>query len=362
VRKVTQTCLLLLVVTVQVTWAGTMSPLWVQKLEASATSVAWLDSQHVLVAGPSGVRALSLRDWSSVEMLSVQPVPEGLPDPLSVTTDGKSVVASNGFMRSSFAFAADSKKRLFARSSPSFLVIDIAVSGGKLYVLGWPAGPEAANNPDGIAVWQGAINARFEKFQPLHRIQSGAASVAIFNDSLPIYGGALAVEPDGTLDVITAAEAGVFQYTVDGALRRRLGSGLGELVMRRMHDVNFTYGGEPLTRYQEVVNRQSTIDDLVVTPDGPAIVVRTVKDDLVEWELWYPNEHRISHRVKLGISRRGPFGHISCDARKRDLVCVYQAPASSQQAIAISQSSLPTFLVRFELPHVPAVQSTLSSR
>jgi hypothetical protein len=362
VRKVIRACLLFLAATVQVSWGGTISPLSVRKLEAPASSVAWLDSQHVVVAGPSGIRALSLRDWKSVEMISVQPLPEGLPDPLSVTTDGKSVVASNGFLRTQFACAADSRKRLFAHSSPSFVVIDLAVSAGKLYVLGWPVGPTAANNPDGIAVWQGAVSPRFEKFQPLHRIQSGSASVAIFNDSLPIYGGALAVEPDGTLDVITAAEAGVFQYTVDGALRRRLGSGLGELVMRRMHDVNFTYGGEPLARYQQVVNRQSTIDDLVVTPDGPAIVVRTVKDDLVGWELWYPDEHRISRRVKLGISRRGPFGHLSCDTRKRDLVCVYQAPASSQQATGIDQSNLSTFLVRFELPPASVPQPTVPSR
>lgn len=360
-RKVIRVGVLLLAFTVPVTWAGTLAPLSVRKLSSAASSVAWLDPQHVVVAGPSGVRALSLADLSSVEMISVQPVPEGLPDPLSVTTDGKSVVASNGFLRTQFAYDVANRKRIFARASQSFVVIDLAVCRGKVYVLGWRVGPASANNPEGIAVWQGALTPRFETLQPLHRIQSGPASVAIFNDSIPIYGGALAAEPDGTLDVITAAEAGVFQYTPDGALRRRIGEGLGELVMRRMHDVNFTYGGEPLARYQQVVNRQPTIDDLVVTPDGPAIVVRTVKGELVEWELWYPNEHRTSQRVKLGISRRGPFGHLSCDARKRDLVCVYQAPASSQQAAALNQSNLATMLVQFELPHMPLAQSTLSS-
>jgi hypothetical protein len=230
------------------------------------------------------------------------------------------------------------------------MVIDVALSGSKLYLLGWPVDTHGVSNPDGIAVWRGGLSPLFEKFQPVHRIQSGPEGVSIFNDSLPVYGGAVAIEPDGTLDVVTAAEAGVFQYSPDGTLRRRLGSRLGELVVHRMHDINFTYASDPIARYREVVNRQPMVDDLVVTADGPAIVVRTSRNDSIEWELWYPNAERVDRRLKLGISRRGPFGHLACDARDRDLVCTYQSPESPQAAAAIDQRAVPSYLARFKLP------------
>jgi hypothetical protein len=341
---------LLLTITARLAFAQTISPTSNRRLDERVSSVAWLDSTHVVVAGPSGVRKLSLVDKTSTEVISTKPVPHGLPDPLAVTSDGKSVVASNGFTRSHFAASVETKRRLFGRSSPLFLAIDVAVSGENLYLLGWPADVNGVNNGAGVAVWKGGLNSHFETFQPLHRIQSGPRAVAIFNDSLPVYGGALAVESDGTLDVMTAAEPGIFQYTPDGVLRHRLGARLGELVMRRMHDINFTFGDDPVGRYRNVVNRQPVIDDLVATADGPAIVVRTVKDDVVQWELWYPNDDRIDRRVKLNISRRGPFGHLSCDARSRDLVCVYQSPSSAQEALNTDESKLPTFLVQFDLP------------
>jgi hypothetical protein len=330
--------------------AQTLAPFKSRLLDAPATGVTWLDASHVAVAGPSGVRTVSLTDGATAEMISTKPVPHGLPDPLSVTSDGKSVVASNGFTRSQFACKAANHERLFARSSPFFLAIDVAVAGDKLYLLGSPVDANGVNNGGGIAVWRGGLNSHFENFEPLHHITSGPLSATIFNDSLPVYGGAMAVEPDGALDVITAAEAGVFQYSADGILRRRLGSGLGEIVMRRMHDLNFTYGDDQLARYREVVNRQPTIDDLVATPDGPAIVVRTVSDDVVRWELRYPNDVRLDRRIQLAISRRGPFGHLACDTRQRDMICVYQIPGSAREAIDINQSTVPSRLVQFKLP------------
>lgn len=342
--------------------AQTLTPVSIQKLDSQTTGIAWLDDAHVVTAGGAGVRLLSLRDGAWSDLISTRPIPAGLPDPLSVATDGRSIVAGNGFTRAEYGVRADNKKRLFARSGPAFTVIDVAVSGNNLYVLGWPSDAGGANNADGVAVWRGGLSPLFEQFQPLHRIQSGAQSVGIFNESLPIYGGALAVESDGALDVITASESGVFQYGADGALRRRLGSGLGELVIHRMHDINVTYSVDPLARYREVVNRQPTVDDLVVTPDGPAIVVRIAGGDSIGWELWYPNANRVERRVKLGISRRGPFGHLSCDARGRDLACVYQSPETPQAALAIDQTSAPSFLARFTLPSYRATAAAIAAR
>jgi hypothetical protein len=350
-KKLARTVLFLLACCQAAAFAQTIAPVSVMKLDDATSGVAWLSAERIVTAGQSGVRALSLRDGQWSELIAPTPVPGGLPDPLSVATDGRAIVASNGFERTQFACRADNKQRLFARLSPSFMVIDVAVSGGKLFVLGWPVDASgASNNPDGVAVWRGGLSPLFEKFQPLHRIQAGTESISIFDDSLPIYGGAMAIEPDGTLDVITAAERGIYQYASNGTFRKRLGAALGELVVHRMHDINFTYASDPIARYREVVNRQPTVDDLVVTPDGPAIVVRLARNDRIEWELWYPNADRLDRRVKLGISRRGPFGHLNCDARDSDLICVYQLPDTPQAAVALDQRTVPSYLARFKLP------------
>ncbi len=335
----------------QVSVAQTLAPVSVRPLEGPlVTGVAWLDGTHVLLAGAAGVRKFSLDDATSSGVIASVALPDGIPYPLAVVSDGRTVVASNGFERTQFAWNAAKGQRLFARSSMSPLVIDLAVSRDRLDILAWPVDGAGANNPDGVAVWRGGVNYRFNEFKPLHRITSGPESVAIFNESLPMYGGALAVEKNGTLDVITAAEPGVFQYSPDGVLLRRVGARLGELVMHRMHDINVTYSTDTVSRYTKVINQQPTIDDLITTPEGPAIVVRLVKDNVVGWELWYPNDERLEKRVKLGISRLGPFGHLSCDAREADLACVYQAPVSASAAALPNQSSAPGFLVQFKLP------------
>jgi hypothetical protein len=331
-----------------------LQPVSVRKLETPAFGVAWLDGQTLLLAGGTGVIAFSPSTGKQTVVIPPAAVPDGLPDPLSVRTDGVSVIASNGFMRTQFACSAADGKRIFARSSRGFEVIDLAVWRDNLYVLGWPTGAHGAANPDGIAVWGGRITGGFEQLLPLHRIQSGPDSVAIFNDSLPGYGGALAVERDGTVDVLTAAEPGLFQYSPSGKLLRTLGTGLAELVQPHMHEINFVYATDVLARYQRIINAQPMAEDVVATDDGPAILVRIAHGEKIGWELWYPGPVRTRARVTLGVMRNGPFGHMACGARGRELACVYQATAAARDGLEQDPRKLPTVLVRFTLPKLPS--------
>jgi hypothetical protein len=285
------------------------------------------------------------------DLIDALPVPLGLPDPLGVHSDGESVIASNGFIYSQYAKRLSNGSRLFARTNPAFMVIDAAIWQDRLYVLGWPVKRRRAAS-DGVAVWRGSISQPLEQLKVLHRIRSGTQSVAIFDDSLPVLGGALTIEGNGTVDVITAAEAGVFQYDSKGNLIRALGRNLQELVLTRMHDVNFKYNTNVLARYREVLNKQPTIDCLVSTDDGPAIVVRVAREKNIDWELWYPNGTPRVTRFKLGISRKGPLGHISCDARGQDLACVYQGAFSDKEGEEQDPARLVSYLARFRLPRV----------
>ena len=52
----------------------------------------------------------------------------------------------------------------------------------------------------------------------------------------------------------------------------------------------------------------------------------------------------------LGVTRKGPFGHLSCDARGRELACVYQRATTEREGLQEDPGKLSTVLVRFTLP------------
>lgn len=320
-----------------------------QECCTSALDVAWLNNESVLIASDQGVKAYSLMRSTFRTVITGTQIPEGLPHPDRVQADGETAVATD-FASSQFACRARDGKRLFARSSPAFYVIDIAVWRDRLYVLGWPTDRNGVNNPSGTAVWTGAVVGQWDQLSPLHVVRSGPEAVAICNDSVSPYGGGLALENDGTVDVITAAEAGVFRYAPTGRLIQVLGQGLGELVIKRMHDVNFTFGRDFRKRYSEILNVQPIADDLVATADGPAILVRLAKGNSIHWELWYPDAERLRARLGLGLELSNPYAHLACAARGRRLACVYSEAVS--EAKTSSPSARVPYLALFELPRV----------
>jgi hypothetical protein len=99
-----------------------------------------------------------------------------------------------------------------------------------------------------------------------------------------------------------------------------------------------------------VLNTQPILEDLVLTPRGPALVVRIAEKERVRWELWWPrSDGRSVPPTKLGIDRIGPYGHLQCDARGRLLACVGSKP-DRKQAADFDQSELAPYLWIFELP------------
>jgi hypothetical protein len=70
--------------------------------------------------------------------------------------------------------------------------------------------------------------------------------------------------------------------------------------------------------------RQPTIDDLLDTADGLAIVVRCVEGELTWWELWFPDERATRRMIRLGLSESHRFGdHLHCDTRESRIACVF---------------------------------------
>ena len=220
---------------------------------------------------------------------------------------------------------------------------DVAVRGQRTCLLAFQMSGEANDT----AVWCGGVRESWEKYKPVHRLSSG---VQIFRDSFPRQSGAVAMGEDGSVTVITSAEPGVFHYAPDGKLIEKTGQSFDELVLTAMRELRTRFAGDVDGRYRLLLNTQPIIEDLVLTPRGPAIVVRIADRERTRWELWWPRaDGRAVPPTRLGIDRIGPFGHIQCDARGSSLACVGSKP-DPKQASDFHISEFAPYLWIFELP------------
>ena len=74
-------------------------------------------------------------------------------------------------------------------------------------------------------------------------------------------------------------------------------------------------GTKPAAR-QEWVNRHTMIDEVVDTPAGPAVIVRTRRNGRTHWEMVVLNGDA-GVRFTLPFSSGSPWAHVSSDTRGR---------------------------------------------
>ncbi len=319
-----------------------------ERIGKQARDVAWLDDDHLLIASDRGVVSYVLKTSEFTEVLAGTAVPDGLPEPMSIATDGATLVAVSPYSSCSFSLRLSDHKRLIAQRSHKLLASDVAVRGDRACYLGFAGHPFGAITPT-TAVACGGLADSWDELKPLHSIVSGEAAATIYRFSVPPYAGALVMESTGGVDVITSAEPGVFRYSPSGTLIGVLGSKLNELVLQNAEDILKLYAADVDKRYRVLLNVRATVDGLVVTPDGPAIVVRLADHDIIHFELWYPEAAGgATRRIRLGIERQGPFGHLRCDCRGDRLVCVGSAPTAAEAVDPRKSETHPT-LWRFRL-------------
>ncbi len=313
-----------------------------------AGDVAWLDGGHVAVATGMGVRRCEVSSGKVETLVPGRPLPEGVLDPSSLAAGGDAMLTFSLARLALSAWRADGSRVFAYRKPPGFQIWDIAVWRGRMAILGYPRDASGRMaNPAGAAVWVGPLEPGWKKLWPLHPLHSEAALQRFPFATWPLSG-ALAVEPDGTLDVITAVEPGVYRYGPDGRLRDVLGRGLDELVGRRLRDVAVTYARDPERRYREIVNRQPWVNDLVATPDGPAIVVRRFADGVQRWELWYPDPKGVRAVVRLPYEIRKTVGWMRAEMHGDRLAAVVTRNVPREKG-----GGLEDHLLLFRVPRIP---------
>lgn len=305
-----------------------------------ALDVAWDGANGLLIATEAGVHRYSLRDRTVEKIVPVTPLPDGLPYPEAIASDGTTVVATSFPSMGGYALRLADRKRRFAMRE-RFVPLHAAVRGQRVCLLALQIG--VRNNE---AVWCGVLGQAWSKYKLVHRVSSGQK---IFREAWSRFGGAIALGEDGSLTIATTAEPGVFRYAPDGKLVETSGRSFDELVMESMTELRTHCESDVQAAYRLVLNTQPTIDDLVLTPRGPAIVVRIAEENRIRWELWWPRtDGREVPPTRFGIERIGPFGHLHCDARGTSLACVGSKPDPKRAADFRISELVPTLWI-FEL-------------
>lgn len=325
------------------------------------SSIAFPNENEVLIGWSEGVTSIALKDGSAKIVIPSGTAPDGISRVRRVRSDGKSVAAFNQLEE--YILRLEDGKRLLSRRVGDFVVIDLVLSGDTIFMLGNPAAADFSKleNPGGVALWCLAPptdwRMSWRKLKPIHRLSYGEEAKGTFLVSRSPYGGALALEPDGSIWVITASEPGLYHYTKEGRLLDVLAHELDDLVIRRMHEAERVYKTDLDRRYGEVLNRQPILDDLVMTPDGPALVVRRGDGNGLRWSLLYPSRTKVRAEFPLALDGRGPFRHLACAAHGARLACLVGTALHPEAKASEGMKAFEeTFeVVLFDLPKVNPV-------
>lgn len=317
-----------------------------------ALDVAWESPRTLLIATDRGVFRFSTTDRKATSLISGAPLPDGLPDPSAISTDGATLVAASMHAYGGYSLRIRDQKRLIAQRTLTMLVSDVAVHGKRACVIGCAT---ATNESTVNAIaFCGAPNDAWGDYKPLHRLHNGDDALKAFSTAAWGLTGSIAAGEDGSIHVVTAAEPGVYRYSPSGELIEVLGRSLDQFVVNVSPDVLRRFATDMQNRYRLLMNPQPIIDDLVVTTRGPALIIRVADKDKIRWELMWPlRDGGGSPPLRLGIERFGPFGHMRCAANGTSLACVGSKPPRKQDGFGTNWERYP-HLWLVDLPPAPA--------
>jgi hypothetical protein len=300
-----------------------VAPISVRELPAdrytAARSIAWRDSHRVLIGTRGhGIVEYDVDAGTTVPVVPAGDIPGGIPDVEKLDTDGSTIVAFNRD-RTDVAFSISKAKFVHTRREAVMRVMDIAVRDGKVAVLGYSFKPRGGGSGP---VWIGNVGDAWDELELLY--DAGPKYDEYFRYSMPPHAGAIRFIDKDTVAFTLASEPGVFRYRIDGSALPPLGRDLTDLVSSDLPLAMQKYSTDINGRYQELVNKNRNIDDLVVLNNDPAIVVRQWAKGKVHWQVWLASERAPVRKLTLGIEdARVAGGHLRCDALSSKLVCLF---------------------------------------
>jgi hypothetical protein len=301
----------------------TLGPTLIRELPLAtfkqASGIAWLDGDNVAVGSEYGVFRYNLPTGAKRALIGSQPIPIGMPHVEDVASDGKTLVA---FSRDYGDVAArvEPFRIVNARRFPAMQILDVAVQGDTVFVLGFPL---IIDREKSGVLWTGKVGGKWSQMRLVHKVSEEATR--ILRSGFAPYGGAMTTQTDGTIAIITAAEPGVMRFRMDGTPLPVLGDSLSELVITRLPEIRLIFAEDVVAQYREVINIQPIADDLIETSEGLAIVVRRAERGFVSWELWFPPKKGSPvRRIRLSLQdNRIVGGHLRCQGRGKKIACLF---------------------------------------
>lgn len=298
-------------------------PISVRELPAdrytAARSIAWRDAHRVLIGTRGhGIVEYDLDAGATTSIVPAGDIPGGIPDVEKLDTDGTTIVAFNRD-RTDVAFNINKAKLVHTRREAVMRVMDIAVRDGKVAVLGYSFKPTRGGSGP---VWIGNVGDSWDEFELLY--DAGPKYDEYFRYSMPPHAGAIRFIDKDIVAFTLASEPGVFRYRIDGSALPRVGRDFTELVSPDLPLAIQKYSTDVNGRYQDLVNKNNNIDDLVILGNDPAVIVRQWAKGKVHWQLWLTSERAPVRKLTLGIEdARVAGGHLRCDALSSKLVCLF---------------------------------------
>ncbi|MFA6957713.1 MAG: hypothetical protein WC538_17750 [Thermoanaerobaculia bacterium] len=234
------------------------------------------------------------------------------------SSDGRLLVASV------FRSLAVKTSQGVTRPFPFELIVDADISGDRIAILGATRARTGEWNPEGGVVWLGKLEAdgTVTDLRPLIVSEERGDRDPV-NRCHYLELGALRFLSDGSLLVAPGLVPGVFLYGSNGRLIKTWETeGRGFEDRCRLSDAeHLTFVKEPLPRF-EWINEHTVVDDVLILPSGPALVLRAIDGQQTKWSLLHLLPDGNVRAEPLPLSSRSTFAHVRGDVRGKTIAFV----------------------------------------
>lgn len=193
---------------------------------------------------------------------------------------------------------------------------DVDAFAGRALVLGASRGKDGSFCPDGAIAWLGTIAGRELALKPVMFSSSGPGAQNL--DYCGVFDGSKArFLADGSFLIVPGVQPGVFWYDPEGKLKRSWTSeelGIAGGCGLSTADA-YRYSEDEAARYRERINQRVNVDEILVLPQGPALVTRRWQEGAVRWGLLRLAASGEVKSESLPISSPAERAHLRGDTR-----------------------------------------------
>jgi hypothetical protein len=209
---------------------------------------------------------------------------------------------------------------------PIGIVQDLDLSGNRLLLLG---NPQWSASPAPSVAWLGPISehpVQDLKGLPLYDA-GGSKSPGLVNCS-ELHLGAARFLPDGSFLVVPGFQPGAHLFSAAGRLVRTWDTtalGLDALDCAHLNaQDHLSFGRSPQARFR-YLNEHRVLEGILPLKEGPALIIRSVKDGKVAWELKVLQSGARVLTYEVPVAGELPYDRLRGDVRGNRIVLLRAA-------------------------------------